>query len=253
MFIDSHCHLDDPLLADRLPEVFTAAARAGVERFVVPGVGPEGWPRIASLARREQSVHGAFGLHPLHASLFTPALLDELARYLPHAVAVGEIGLDYTYANVSRTVQQESFRAQLRLAIAHGLPVLIHCRRAFADLFRILREEQAERVGGVMHAFSGSLEIARECPGLGLYLSVAGTVTYENAVRPVEVVRQLHLDRLLLETDSPDMTPEPHRGQPNEPAFLAEIALKVADIRGISPAEVAAATTANAERLFHLE
>ena len=252
MFIDSHCHLDDPSLAGRLSQVLDAAVRAGVERFVVPGVEPQGWPRIAALAKKERGVFGAFGLHPMRAALQTQALLDELSHYLAGAVAVGEIGLDYTFAEVPRGVQEEAFRGQLRLAVAHGLPVLIHCRRAFPDLLRILREEGIERVGGVMHAFSGSPEIARACLDLGLYISVAGTVTYGNAVRPVELVRQMPLESLLLETDAPDMTPEPYRGGPNEPAFLVEVATKVAGIKGLTLAEVAAVTTANAERLLHL-
>ena len=253
MFIDTHCHLDDPSLSDRLPAVLAAASSAGVTRFIVPGVEPAGWPRSAALAREEAGVHAAFGLHPMHAALWSDRVLAELTQWLPQGVAVGEIGLDYLLEGVPRELQADSFRAQLRLAVGHGLPVLIHCRRAFRDLLAILREEHVERVGGVMHAFSGSPEVARECLGLGLSISVAGPVTYGNAVRPVEVVRQIPLERLLLETDAPDMTPEPYRGQDNEPAYLVEVARKVAAIKGVSVEEVAAVTTANAERLFLLK
>jgi TatD DNase family protein len=252
MLIDTHCHLDDPALLSRLPEVLAAAAQARVARIIVPGVGPDGWPAIAALAREVKRVHAAFGLHPMHACLSTSGLLADLARILPGAVAVGEIGLDYTLPEVPREIQQEAFRGQLRLAAGQGLPVLIHCRRAFQDLLRILREEGVERVGGVMHAFSGSPEIAWECVRLGLYISVAGTVTYENAVRPLEVVRQISLDHILLETDAPDMTPEPCRGRVNEPAFLVETARKVSGIKGVIVEEVARVTTANAERLFRI-
>jgi TatD DNase family protein len=223
-----------------------------VNRFIIPGVGPAGWQDIALLASEHDSVYPAFGLHPMHAPLFSTGLMDDLARYLPGAVAVGEIGLDYSYGDIPRNVQQEAFRAQLRSARAAGLPVLLHCRRAFQDLLRILREERAELVGGVMHAFSGSPEVALECTGLGLYISVAGTVTYRNAVRPLEVVRRIPLEHLLLETDAPDITPEPYRGIGNEPSFLTATALKVAEIKGISPEEVGRVTTASAERLFRL-
>ena len=149
-------------------------------------------------------------------------------------------------------LKKTAFRFQLRLAVEQGLPVMLHCRRAFQDLLAILMEENVQRVGGVMHAFSGSPEIARECIRLGLAIGVAGTVTYHNAVRPIEVVKACRLSILLLETDAPDLTPEPHRGMANEPAFLVAIAGKVAEIKGVSRAEVARVTTANAERLFRI-
>jgi TatD DNase family protein len=177
--------------------------------------------------------------------------LAKLQDLAPKVVAIGEIGLDYGY-DISREVQQRAFRAQLRLAVRSRLPVLLHCRRAFRDLLVILREEEVARVGGVMHAFSGSPEIALECLELGLCIGVAGPVTYENAVRPVEVVRRIPLGHLLLETDAPDLTPVPYRGCPNEPAFLVETALKVAEIKDVPLEEVARTTTANAERVFRL-
>lgn len=251
MFIDTHCHLDDPALLARLPEILASARRAGVVKYIVPGVAPEGWDGIARLAEEEKGVYPAFGLHPMLAGLYDEMVLERLRSCAGRAVAIGEIGLDYL-AEVPRERQQAAFRAQLRLAVAMGLPVLIHCRRAFQDLLAILREEHVQRVGGVMHAFSGSPEVARECIGLGLHISVAGTVTYRNAVRPLEVVREIPLEHLLLETDAPDMTPEPHRGRPNEPAFLVEVARKVAEIKGVSVEEVAKATTGNAERLFQI-
>lgn len=175
-----------------------------------------------------------------------------LATLAGVAVAIGEIGLDYAVSTVQRDIQRAVFRAQLRMAVDAGLPVIIHCRLAFQDLLRIMVDENIGRVGGVMHAFSGSLETARECLRLGLFISVSGTVTYRNAIRPVEVARQIPLDRLVLETDAPDMTPEPFRGRENEPAFLIEIARKVAELKKIPLHELAQATTANAERLFRL-
>lgn len=252
MYIDTHCHLDHPALAGRRAELLQRARSAGVRRFVVPGVEPAGWEGIAALANREEGIFPAFGLHPMHAALGDEGVLTDLARFARSAVAIGEIGLDYLLPEVDRERQLMAFRHQLRLAVSLGLPVLIHCRRAFQDLLRVLREEKASLVGGVMHAFSGSPDVAKECIGLGFAIAVAGPVTYRNAVRPLEVVGDISLDHLVLETDAPDLTPEPNRGRENEPAFLVEIARRVAEIKGIAVAEVERATTANAERLFRL-
>jgi TatD DNase family protein len=252
MFVDTHCHLDHPSLSSRLDEVLASARTAGVDRFIVPGVEPGGWQAIARLAAREQGVFPAFGLHPMLASRYDEQLREELARYAQGAVAIGEIGLDYAIAGVSRERQVAALRGQLRLAVRLGLPVLIHCRRAFDDLIRILQEERVREVGGVMHAYSGSLEIAHLCIKQGLLISLAGTVTYLNAIKSPRVAAGISLDHLLLETDAPDMAPEPYRGKVNEPAFLIETARAVARVRGIDVGEVARATTANAERLFRI-
>lgn len=252
MLTDTHCHLDDPALRPRIAEVMAAARQAGVGRIIVPGVAPGGWNAIASLAREYEGIFPAFGIHPqavVHASDNTLARLASLAAT---AVAVGEIGLDHLLPHASRPVQERVFREQLRIAVAAGVPVIIHCRRAFEPLLRILREEGVARVGGVMHAFSGSVEIARECIGLGLLISVAGTVTYANAVKPLAVARKIPLEHLLLETDAPDMTPEPFRGTPNEPAFLTLTARRLAELKGVAPDQVARITSANATRLFRL-
>lgn len=252
MFIDTHCHLDAPTLLSRLPHVLAAGKAAGVRKYIVPGVDPEGWAGIALLAEEHAEVYPAFGLHPMLADRYDDALPGKLRTFAGGAVAIGEIGLDYLVTDVPREQQQAAFRAQLRLAVEMGVPVLIHCRQAFRDLLEILGEAHVQRVGGVMHAFSGSLEIARECINLGFLISIAGTVTYLNAVRPLEIARHIPLEYLVLETDAPDMTPEPYRGRANEPAFLIEIARKVAENKGISVEEIAKVTTANAERLFRI-
>lgn len=252
MYFDTHCHLDfDPLQRD-LVEVLLRAEAAGVSRFVVPGVSPDRWERIRALADRWRSVVPAFGIHPQLAHLVDDALLERLGGYLDGAVAVGEIGLDYSGPEPSRQVQQAAFRQQVRMAVARGLPLLVHCRGGFPDLLGILREEGADRVGGIMHAFSGSPETARICMELGFYISVCGTVTYRNAVRPLRVVREIPLDRLVLETDAPDLTPEPFRGRPNEPAYLPETAGAVAALKGVTRAQVAETTTANALEALRL-
>jgi len=248
MIFDTHCHLDlDPLRA-QLPAVLERARAAGVERFLIPGIKPEWWQRIKDLAAADVRIVAAFGVHPQLAELNTATAMEQLAGYARDAVAIGEIGLDYTSGSPPREVQQTTFCRQLRLAVDAGLPVIVHCRNAFADLLRIMKEEDVARVGGLMHAFSGSPEVALECIRLGFYISVCGTITYDNAVRPVKVVRELSLDRLVLETDAPDISPQPYRGRPNEPAFLIEVARRVAAIKGVSLEEVAAVTGENATR-----
>lgn len=251
-FVDTHCHLDHPSLLSRIDEVAARARAAGVDRFIVPGVDPAGWEVIARLATATPGVFPAFGLHPMLASRYSEELMEELARFAGQAVAIGEIGLDYALADVPRETQAVAFRGQLRLAVSLGVPVLIHCRRAFGDLVRIVREENVAKVGGVMHAFSGSPEVARDCIGEGLLISLAGTVTYRNAVKGPRVASQVSAEHLLLESDAPDMAPEPHRGSVNEPANLVATARAVADVRGVTLAELARQTTANAERLFRL-
>ncbi|GFO58694.1 TatD family hydrolase [Geomonas silvestris] len=252
MFFDSHCHLDAPSLSDDLPGTLAGARTAGVTGFLVPGVHPASWPRIAELSKLSPEIHPAFGVHPMHADLVSGELLDTLAALAPQARAIGEIGLDYQIASPSRDCQREAFRAQLRLAVRAQLPVLLHCRKAFADLLEIAREEGVATAGGVMHAFSGSPELVRECVRLNLYISLAGTVTYRNAQRPPAVAQAVPLERLLLETDAPDLAPEPYRGTANRPEYLLETARRVAAWRGVSLEELAQATSRNARKLFRL-
>jgi TatD DNase family protein len=248
--VDTHCHLDDSRLAGRLDKLFTDAGRAGVSRYIVPGVDPENWARIESLAATRSAVAPAFGVHPFFAATWSREISDVLTTLLPKAVAIGEIGLDYHRKDLPRAIQIDAFRQQLKLAVGAGLPVLIHCRGAFKDLLTILAEENASKVGGIMHAFSGSPEVAMACIKLGFLVSIAGPVTYRNAVHPVKLVEQLPLSSLVLETDAPDLTPEPCRGIDNEPAFLPYIADAVAKIKGVSYMEVAETTTSNAKKIL---
>lgn len=250
MFIDTHCHLDHPSLLARLPELLKAAERVRVTRYIIPGVGPDCWESISALAESRDGILPAYGLHPMLADQYQDDLIEKLVFYAKDAVAVGEIGLDYVVEGVSREQQILALRGQLRFAVETGLPVLFHCRKAFQDLLRIAKEENVQRVGGVMHAFSGSIETAEEFLKLGLLISISGTITYRNAKRPIALVDKLPLDCLLLETDAPDMTPEPYRGRVNEPAFLIEIARKVAEVKGVELEEVAEVTTRNAGLLF---
>jgi TatD DNase family protein len=250
MFIDTHCHLDYIPFSPRLSEILSSASNYGVDSFIIPGIKPYSWERILSLVAADSRIFAAPGVHPMHADKWNAAAAEFLQRLVPEIVAVGEIGLDYYEETPPRSLQQEVFRLQLRIALKADLPVIIHCRKAFNDLLRILDEESAGSVRGVMHAFSGSVEVARECTARGLRIGIAGPVTWRNAVRPVKVVKEIPLRHLLLETDSPDIPPEPHRGEVNEPAFLVDIARKVAEIKGVSVEEVADVTTENAKSVF---
>ena len=247
--IDTHCHLDCEPLRSRLKQVLASARRAGVNRFVVPGVHPVNWGRMADIAGEHAGVQCAFGIHPMHADQADDTSLSRLAEIAAGGVAVGEIGLDPAY-QVSMAIQEQAFRKQLRLAVILGLPVLVHCRRAFQRTLTVLREENAALVGGIMHAFSGSPEMAQEFIRLGFAVSLSGTVTWAGAVRPVRLARELPLDCIVLETDAPDMTPQSLRGQPNEPAWITETLTTVAEIRGMPPTEVAVAAAATTRRIL---
>ena len=249
--IDSHCHLDLEPLHSGLPQLLEEAGAAGVEGFVVPGVHPGGWPGISAVAAENIRVFPAYGIHPMHAGCVNDQLLDELLELSAQGVAIGETGLDPSYT-VPLELQERAFREQLRVAVARGLPVLVHCRRAFQRVEKILRDEHAARVGGVMHAFSGSVEMAREFVRLGFAISISGTVTWNNAVKPLRIARELPLEHLVLETDAPDMTPQRHRGDFNRPAWITETALRVAEVRGISLEDVARITSDNVRRILRL-
>lgn len=251
MLMDTHCHLDDSRFDGRLEQLLAEARRAGVTGFLVPGVSPDGWDAVDGL-RHLQGVEVAFGVHPLWAHQWSDSLLPRLRQLASHSRAIGEIGLDYQSDGADRELQQKVFRSQLQLAVEIGRPVLIHCRRAFQDLLAIMEEEKASAVGGIMHAFSGSVETARRCIALGFAIGVGGAITWSNAVKPVQVARDLPLKHLVLETDAPDLTPEPHRGKINEPAFLPDIASALARIKDITMEGTATATTATARRVLGL-
>jgi TatD DNase family protein len=254
LLFDTHVHLDALLLVEALEEEVRRARLAGIAYFVVPGVDRKGWRRILEVAQTVNGAWAAPGLHPLAAGEWCPECERELQRLLvePKVVAIGEIGLDALLPSPSLAVQEQAFRAQVRLAIAAGRPVLIHCRQAMGRLLDILREEGAERVGGIFHAFSGSLETALQGIRLGFAIGVGGTVTYPNARRLPEVVQQIPAEWLVLETDAPDLAPHPHRGEVNRPAWLRLVVRRVAELRGWSEAETARITTENAKRILRI-
>lgn len=254
MLTDTHCHLDDPRFNADRPAVLDRARAAGVTRIITIGYDLASSQSGVEMAGSLPGVFTAVGVHPHDAAGTPTGYIESLRRLtaLPRVVAVGEIGLDF-YRDLSpRPVQREVFTAQLRLARELGLPVVIHCRDAHGEVYEILKREAAG-LTGVMHCFSGSWEEAKRFLALGFHISIAGPVTFPQSSKLVEVARRVPLDRLLLETDAPYLTPVPHRGKRNEPAYLVHTVQKVAEIRGMSLADLAAATTESAARLFRLE
>lgn len=252
--IDSHAHLNDRRFETDREEVLVRARGAGLAAVVNVGFDLPSSAACLELADRHPFLFAAVGVHPHDAAGVPPDYLERLWELARHArvVALGEMGLDY-YRNLSpRAVQEKVFREQLALARELDLPVIIHDREAHAAVLDILRKDGLGRRGGVMHCFSGDWALAGECLELGLYISLAGPVTYPNAQKTREVAAKVPLDRLLVETDCPYLPPQPWRGKRNEPAFLRRVVEEIAALRGATAAEVAAATTENARRLFGL-
>jgi TatD DNase family protein len=256
--IDSHCHLADEAFSHDLPAVVARAREAGLERALV--VLAAGDDTEASRAIQVQSLwpeaRFAIGVHPHAAQTFAGepadaarAVREQLAA-APSARAVGEIGLDYHYDFAPRDVQQDVFRAQLRLARELDLPVVIHTREADLDTLAILREEGGGQVRGVLHCFTGTAALAHAGLELGLYISLAGIITFPKAAALREAVADVPCDRLLVETDSPFLAPVPYRGSRNEPAHVGRVVAALAGLRGLDAADLAARTTANFHALF---
>lgn len=252
--IDSHAHINDRRFAADREEVLARARGAGLAGIVNVGFDLPSSAECLELADKYPFLYAAVGVHPHDAGEVPPDYLDrlrELARH-PKVVALGEMGLDY-YRDLSpRETQRKVFREQLALARELNLPVIIHDRDAHTDVLDILRRDGLGPRGGVMHCFSGDWEVARECLDLGLYISLAGPVTYPNAQKVREVAARVPLERLLVETDCPYLPPQPWRGKRNEPAYVRCVAEEIARLRGISFAEVALASARNCQHLFGL-
>ncbi len=253
--IDTHTHLDFEMFDDDRAQVIARARNAGVERIVVLGVHAANWQRVWQLACDEPSVHAALGLHPVffeeHQDAHVQQLRDWLERLRgePKLCAVGEIGLDYYIDNPDIERQQRLLEAQLALAADFSLPVLLHVRRAHAPMIATLKRYKLER-SGVIHAFSGSWEEAREYLRLGFRLGLGGAGTWPQAQRMHRVLRQLPLEAIVLETDAPDIPPAGHAGERNSPELLPEICRRLADLKGIDAHALAAASYRNSCELF---
>lgn len=254
--IDTHAHLDAAAFADDQLAIVQRATDAGVGAIVNVGYNAATWPTTCVLADRYPGISACIGLHPNDASAWTDALIATLAALHAHpkVVAVGETGLDYYRAYAPPTLQRAAFVAQLALARSLSKPVVIHHREAREDLLAILRDDRDAHgpLHGVLHAFNGDATFATELLDLGLHLGIGGLVTFKNAVALHDAVRAIPVERILIETDSPYLAPHPHRGRRNEPSFVALVAARIAEITGVDVDEIAATTTANAERFFGL-
>ena len=251
MYIDSHCHINFPELAGRLPEVFGLMAQNAVTHALCIGVQLEKFPQILALAETHPNVYASVGVHPDHEDCTEPSVegLVALADH-PKVVAIGETGLDYFRLTGDLEWQRERFRTHIRAARKCRKPLVIHTRSAADDTLRIMREENAGEAGGVMHCFTESLAVAEAAVDLGFYISFSGIVTFKNAAALREVAAAIPLDRMLIETDSPYLAPVPHRGETNEPGFVKHVAEEIARVRGISVEAVGEATSENFFELF---
>ncbi|GAB4332837.1 MAG: hypothetical protein Kow0089_01020 [Desulfobulbaceae bacterium] len=254
--VDTHCHLDMDAYAGDLDGVVAEASSHGVRRIITVGIDEKSSSRAVSLARRFREVWATVGIHPHNSGELDEtslAVLKELALDpTGKVVGYGEIGLDYAKKYAPPDLQRDCFSRQLSLAGELGLPVIIHDRDAHADTLAILREHAPFTTGGVMHCFSGDPGLAWQVIELGLHISIPGIVTFRNSATLQEVAREIPLDRMLLETDGPFLSPEPKRGRVNRPAYLVYTAKKIAELRGIELGELARRTSANAAGLFRL-
>jgi TatD DNase family protein len=256
--IDSHCHLaDDKFVADRTAVIERAQAAGLTQALcILAAENPIEADRARELARLWPSLRFGIGLHPHQAGLFSGresevvGLVRGVLASIPEARALGEIGLDYHYDFAPRAVQQEVFRLQIRLARELDLPIIIHTREAEDDTLAILREESGGRVRGVMHCFTGTRRLAEEALGLGMYISIAGIVTFPKGANVREVAALVPADRILCETDSPYLAPTPYRGKRNEPAWVVRVAEELSTLRGVALDDLRRQTTANFGALF---
>jgi len=253
--IDSHCHLDSEQFNDDREAVIERALAAGVEHMVAIGSG-DGPPDLEAgvrLADRYPFIYATIGVHPHDAANATDETYRRLAELTSHprVVAIGEIGLDYHYDHSPRDIQRDVFVEQMRIARDARMPIVIHTRSAWADTMALLREHWAPSgLSGIMHCFSEGPAEAEEALALGFHISFAGIVTFPKALGIQEAARITPADRLLIETDAPYLAPVPKRGKRNEPAYVVETARKLAELRGVTPDEIAQATTANWQRLM---
>ncbi|MEV5030835.1 TatD family hydrolase [Paenibacillus sp. LPE1-1-1.1] len=252
MLFDTHTHLDSYKFDEDRDEVIQRAKDAGVHMLVNIGFNRETIPTTMALAEKYDFIYAAVGWHPVDSIDMRPGDLEWIEQLCSHekVVAIGEIGLDYHWDTSPKDVQQRVFREQIRLARKVGKPIVIHNRDAHEDVIRILQEENAAEVGGVMHCFSGSWETAKQCLDMNFYISFGGPVTFQNARVPKEVLKQVPLDRILIETDAPYLAPHPFRGKRNESSYVSLVAEMASQLLGKTVDEIGAITTENGKKCF---
>ncbi len=254
--IDTHAHIDMDCYKDKFDILINNINLAGVEKVIIPGIIPEGFDRIIYLTEKYKNLYGAVGVHPSELKKAGENWIQEIEKCIHHPkiIAIGEIGLDYYWDKdeENHILQKDTLIKQINIAKNHNLPILIHDRDAHGDCFDIISENiKSGEIPVIMHCFSGSPEFAKRCINQGFYLALGGVVTFKNAKKIKEVAKIIPLDRLLLETDSPYLTPVPHRGEENSPAYIKFVAEEIAKIKGISFEEVITVTTQNAYNIFN--
>lgn len=253
MFIDSHCHINFPELADNLDEVLATMRANQVSDALCVSVDLEKFPQILALAEQHENIYASVGVHPDYELEAEPTQ-EELVRLAKHhkVIAIGETGLDYFRLTGDLEWQRKRFRTHIRAAVESGKPLIIHTRSASADTLRLMQEEGADKIGGVMHCFTESLEVALAAIEMNFYISFSGIVTFKKALELKEVATRIPLERMLIETDSPYLAPVPFRGKLNQPGYVKHVAEEIAKLRGISVEEVGSATSANFVKLFNI-
>lgn len=251
MFVDSHCHLDFPDLAGNMPQILERMKANQVGQALCVSVNMPDWGHLISLVESHPELWASVGVHPDYEDTQEPTVEELISKSRhPRVVAIGETGLDYFRLTGDLEWQRERFRTHIRAACQAGLPLIIHTRSSAEDTLKIMREENAHEAGGVMHCFTETWEVAQASMDMGFYISFSGIVTFKSAASLQEVAQKMPLDRILIETDSPYLAPVPFRGKTNDPSLVIHVAEKIADLRGISLAEVEQATTENYFRLF---
>ncbi len=253
MLVDSHCHLDFPELAGNLPAILETMRENDVGAALCVSVTLDDFPKVLALAEQHENLYASVGVHPDYPDLREPTVAElvELALH-PKVVAIGETGLDYYRLTGDLEWQRERFRVHIRAARQSGKPLIIHTRSASADTLRLMREEGASEAGGVMHCFTETWEVAQGALEMGFHISFSGILTFKNAKDLKDVARQVPLDQLLVETDSPYLAPVPYRGKTNQPGWVKHVAEEVARLQNRSFADVAEATTHNFFKLFNI-
>jgi len=253
VFVDSHCHLDFPELASELPQVLDAMRDNAVTHALCISVELPAWPKVVAIAHAHENLYATVGLHPDYTESEEPTVEDLVAKAAtPKVMAIGETGLDYYRLEGDLTWQRDRFRRHIRAARETGKPLVIHTRSAAADTLAIMREERADEVGGVMHCFTETWDVAQGALDLGFHISFSGIVTFKNAVELKDVARRVPLERMLIETDSPYLAPVPYRGKRNQPAFVRYVGEEIARLRGVSAQAIGEATSASFFRLFNI-
>ena len=252
MYIDSHCHLDFPELANQLDDIFDRMRKNKVTHALCVSVNLEDFPKVLALAEAHAHLYASVGVHPDYPDVSEPSV-DELVRLAQHPkiVAIGETGLDYYRLNGDLEWQRQRFRNHIRAAKECSKPLIIHTRSAAEDTLRIMQEEGAGEAGGVMHCFTESWEVAAAALELGFYISFSGIVTFKNATALKEIAKKVPLERLLIETDAPYLAPVPFRGKTNDPSLVKHVAEEIARLRGCDSAQIAHHTSSNFNNLFN--